>query len=518
MTRFTISLVVLLFAGCIDDADVSNDGDMAKAGGGNPATGCEAGQFQRAENGDDCRCDSSGDWQCGPDVNPVCAFDENGEWRCGPTTGSSCGDGVVDPETESCDDGNDLETDGCTTHCEVASIDLCADPCDPNGTVSVVDRSARVAIEGITRIQDGPRQMAADGNTVMVVEQEDSDIDRWRVRFLERTAEGDFVEVNRFPVDARRVSLGISGDTAVVMGYGIAHIYGRDVAGVWQAQLEISTTRTFDDVAVLDGLVLIMGYGSFEWRNSLGRAQAGTSRARLFRRNAAGVWSQGPDLDQYLAEQPRIFGGNQVFPHSGRCALAPIGRGMLFLAGKAYGITNDDTYELVHDFGFVIRSARGRTVATAPDNVELYTFEGQWEHTQTLNSPSLAQRRYNTADYQLGIKTDLSANRLAVAYTYSEQGQDIRTEIDAYTLGTDGEWVHTHQIDLENETILQTATQYSVETVPQIVLTGDLLLIEHWLTEESTQILEADLSPKPICTETGTCVCLNGASGALCDE
>lgn len=56
------------------------------------------------------------------------------------TTGGSCGDGVVDPDSEECDDGNDDNTDECLSDCTFAScgddyIQTGVEDCDDGNTV-----------------------------------------------------------------------------------------------------------------------------------------------------------------------------------------------------------------------------------------------------------------------------------------------------------------------------------------------------------------------------------------------
>ena len=63
-------------------------------------------------------------------------------YSCSDDSGPVCGDGVLDP-TESCDDGNTANGDGCSDSCQVESGWVCADPTpgNPDGTNVVGDWS-----------------------------------------------------------------------------------------------------------------------------------------------------------------------------------------------------------------------------------------------------------------------------------------------------------------------------------------------------------------------------------------
>jgi cysteine-rich repeat protein len=181
MYRFSLLLGALVLAGCLQDNLAPTTTPIIIDAEPDASVQCAAGDTRRDAQGNECVCGDDGAWSCDRGLSPVCAFDENGVWRCGPNSEPFCGDGVVDPETEACDnggqaigecpygeencrlctadcalearvgswcgdgvvdpaheecdDGNGVVTDGCTDQCRVAAPQLCGDTCSPTGTV-----------------------------------------------------------------------------------------------------------------------------------------------------------------------------------------------------------------------------------------------------------------------------------------------------------------------------------------------------------------------------------------------
>ncbi len=95
--------------------------------------------------------------------------DDNGDACLDTCVPSTCGDGILDPDTEECDDGNDDETDACTSLCEDAScgdglvqagVEACDDgnDVDTDACLSTCENAAcgdGVVHEGVELCDDG---------------------------------------------------------------------------------------------------------------------------------------------------------------------------------------------------------------------------------------------------------------------------------------------------------------------------------------------------------------------------
>lgn len=179
-----------------------------------PPEDCDLGESNDLEG--ECRPDcvpgSCGDGYVGPDE--VCdEGDDNGLYgRCaGDCLGRAprCGDGVIDEaEAEQCDDGNDMNGDGCDNACvptavggwmasfESATASQRADAVaiDPSGDILVAGRTS----EG-GRGHGWIRRLAPDGHLIWTVTHEGPDGSAY----------------------ARGVTVGLDGDVTAVGGHGV---------------------------------------------------------------------------------------------------------------------------------------------------------------------------------------------------------------------------------------------------------------------------------------------------------
>lgn len=123
----------------VDDSSSSDDSSEAVCGNGTIETGenCDDGN---ASDGDGCSaaCLIDEGWYCDGAVPSVCT--------------TICGDSIIGAPAESCEDGNDVNTDDCTNECQVA---VCGDGilwdgvevCDDGGTDAGDGCDATCAIE-----------------------------------------------------------------------------------------------------------------------------------------------------------------------------------------------------------------------------------------------------------------------------------------------------------------------------------------------------------------------------------
>ncbi len=122
---------------------------------------------------DRCCCDGdvigATETTCGPNANGESEDDDEDE-EC-----NCCGDGVLDPDEEECDDGNTTDGDGCSANCEVENCARCGDgivdpgeECDDGNTTDGDGCSSTCEIESCGYCGDGvvhPGEECDDGNT-----------------------------------------------------------------------------------------------------------------------------------------------------------------------------------------------------------------------------------------------------------------------------------------------------------------------------------------------------------------
>jgi len=128
------------FVGCVESSTVGpgaffEDDASTDDGGGRPApdVGTDAAPDARGGGPDvapDAPTDTSPDAtpdasDTGSDAGPDVPIEPDATEDVVEDTGPVCGNGVVEGD-EACDDGNDIDTDGCTTDCVVAGGPICA--------------------------------------------------------------------------------------------------------------------------------------------------------------------------------------------------------------------------------------------------------------------------------------------------------------------------------------------------------------------------------------------------------
>ncbi|MGK0357958.1 MAG: cysteine-rich repeat protein, partial [Bradymonadia bacterium] len=466
--------VLLCGNGVIDADEACDDGNPEVGDGCNAQCAIEACGNASLDLGEAC---DDGNAVPGDGCSPACTLEV-------------CGSGYADPG-EPCDDANADPFDGCHA-CQSLLPSLCAQACDPGGTVGTPDAVAR-----LSRV--GP---ALQGTAVAIAGDRAVTVGQSVVQAFERNEAGGWRFTQQVETDDQlaRAYTAAMTRTHLALAYyqsNIVHIF-RLEDGVWQqTQTLQQDTGNFGWAMAFEGRRLVIGAP---------RARSSRGDVYVYDEGADGQWRQSARLQRQAASAQ--FGYSVAVRGARILVGAPYNSEGLSRAGRMFIYQQRPAGDFVVEDTLVLPDQRFSEYFGLNAAFSDRFVVGTTGHSLGIFERD-AQQRWVFRERPAGIP---SGARLALRDEQIFVSSASRSEVDILERQADGTWPTIRTIDAP-----VAGARFGVS----LALSGRALLVGASNETGQLRIQGAayvfDLR-EPACFADGECPCLDGAAGVDCAQ